>query len=758
MSGSNTFGFDTILELDETELLPVLRELAPTVVAPQSHALPFGDDNGSGLAVLHQVRLAEVQLQPPTTDLVLRFAFNGIQFQATRGGLNFAGLVPQRGTITLPVSLTRTPDRGRIRLEFVSRDAPVTTNPSNAFTATIPMSLQGVVDYLFRWFTSALANLPVEVLPLSLLHLDTVASTDSCDLVPRDLQVAVPQSGGTGRRSLALLIKSREASRPSAYTGTVGTTAERSVRLLLANDYLLDTVVCRLAPLYGLAPEDLGSSFDRDGSRCREFTGNRQVTLNVPGHPPTTAELRRLTFCVGTGGITISGQLFKSNLVAYNEVDFSCGLDIRCSGGRLEIAPRPPRITENRGLWVLAVVIGIALVVVFYAFAGVLAALLVLAVEIVVAIALSNELSILTAIGADALRAVPGFPPELVRLVGALRPLSCVFDDLEIGARKAPLAPEVVAASRRTLVPVGWAIDLDTGTLVPPAASGDQSRPVDIAWLGGAAGVRTAGGARLALMSATYDAITAETLRRIRFHPGGTVPAARIPTGGDWANAVVFAVRTNQGRLAKCAALRDPSGAVLLRYAVYVQSGPHVTINTGQMVITSRSDAGTTAFGPRVRVARRGSFSCTTHGFPASSQVEWSLGPHTLGSGDVEGTIDIDGRSVRFDVSGRHCILMTNEGDDLTADLCATARDAGVGEATACVGVRWLGEITDTSRLEETLQGFEGIAQLLASERVFVWRGPQPDPPPFAVVREMEAAFDSARLRGFKHPEVEPLG
>lgn len=171
---------------------------------------------------------------------------------------------------------------------------------------------------------------------------------------------------------------------------------------------------------------------------------------------------------------------------------------------------------------------------------------------------------------------------------------ACDFDDLEVRGRFAYV--DFAERHRAGVVSllIGQGVDLDTG-VVRSALDGHTDDPADLYWSGAA--LSTVTGAVLGTVFAApsaFDTTSLTELEQLSYAAGAVSGSLLTPR-----SSVAFAVRTDEGRYAKCRVHRELTGAISLEYIVYEQ--PHPCMGTNLTIDTVSK-----------KVVHHGNVVCTT--------------------------------------------------------------------------------------------------------------------------------------------------
>lgn len=326
----------------------------------------------------------------------------------------------------------------------------------------------------------------------------------------------------------------------------------------------------------------------------------------------------------------------------------------------------------------------------------------------------------LGAIGNGVSTALNVIPTELQQAFGRLEAATLHFDDLAVFGHvtvPAPADQHFLLNVADLVVNPGMAVDLDRGTVVSPNDPG-----CDIEWrvahvylpvhtMAAMSGFEAArsmprsvldglrptlpptletshAAAMSTVTGVSYAGLHLAQVERLPYPAhGGSVFATSVPTDViEPAHPLLFAVRTGEGRFAKCAAWQDATSRLHLRFALFD------TPAALRLQLTASSHRGPTVHSNRPfettwQVSRDLAYlalPATLH-YPVTYQWLWN------GSVIHDGYGPLVGGVARVEVSNDRCTLHTDMGVDLHGELCVHASDASGVELTVCRALDLLG-------------------------------------------------------------------
>jgi hypothetical protein len=343
-----------------------------------------------------------------------------------------------------------------------------------------------------------------------------------------------------------------------------------------------------------------------------------------------------------------------------------------------------------------------------------------------------------------------------------------VLDDLQLAGEVVPLVEMPVRSTGSVLLPLGTCIDLDSGAISP---AGLAARTPDLCWGSGSTGIGLSAqnNAALASFARSYGAITHPELESLPYGtaaiPSGQFPVWVPPATGSMRR---FAVRTTEGRYAKCQAHTDPSLTLHLTYVAYDRPMPALDIAgrwerhqegevewAGESTTRSTTLANTPGadlggvrvaggwalpgvwsrgrFGMRP-LAWRGYFQARPRLLAYPIDFQWCINGQVLMPGD--GEVNVHGKIAAYHVDRDRLVLTTGLGDRFAAEICVSGIDAFQRELFTCVSTERSGTenvsdevIRDPERLQEVLEVLDRVAATgLGGPGIGPTPGPGPDP------------------------------
>ena len=342
------------------------------------------------------------------------------------------------------------------------------------------------------------------------------------------------------------------------------------------------------------------------------------LTVTAPGVAPRVARAQRLGAAIVGGSLRLTVGLSDPNDWAGIVWGFQGFIDWApsTSGGTFFWTATPPVVESSYAYvspfwWILEGVLLAATVVTGgiagTAAAGVAVVAAVLSVILgVLTIGLGDVLIVLqgsvSRILSRALGSVGGItgavppigisvvPPEIMGFLGRFTVTRGVLDDLVIGGRLAGPDVAVHVQARDLTAATGQAFDLDNGLVIGEVSESHIPRGADVLWWrsGGTLVMEIAPPCGFAALATdSLLSVRFEDIAVLPFAPAVRIGAASLPqfdsappfdTRGLPLLPLFFAIRTSEGRFAKCAAWRDRSDGLHLHVVTYATALPHFAL------------------------------------------------------------------------------------------------------------------------------------------------------------------------------------
>lgn len=676
MALDRTSGYDMLVQISEAELN---NQLETAFVAggliPPSMTIPVNSGAVTGTAtVLLGTPVAD--LDRPRPQLGLTLPFSNSQFAVTAPVA--LTLAPLGGTIVIvdAIEVIVQGSNQIVTMDF-NNGAPtvaVTFDPASVALLQPALTVAGmtITQVQNMVATNVLAQLQTAIGRLDLTP--PIPVTDDADpTTVYDIDVTtINDTAAADRDCIVFGVRMASDSGGNINLATTNFIPAGSQSLVMMSNFWLLARVMR---------PRVASAMGRPTS---DFDTPLRLNRNVPA-PGGQGTLTRLEARIDGNRIRVDGRAADSGTGWSAVSNFSFFIDITLSGGAITVTATTPSVDTDVDLewWVWLLSLGLGGL--FAGIAGVIVAAIVLAVVEAVAEGVVDNL-ISGGIG-GAIGGIPAIP--LGPIGGGLSLDAVILDDLELRC----------AITRSLSVPVknhgwhassgGFSIDLDTGAVT--AAAGSSS---DLTWRPGQ-GLRVEGPARLTITGASYAGLTPVQISRMPL-AGTGVPAGSIPaTAGpaiEFAShpAIVFGMRTSDGRLAKLKAWYDigAGGALHLDWITYDTPVPRLDITAHWSVVergeVTESITPDCAFCKSAPVRWCGLFEAVPKLMPFPIDYQWCLCGTVIEEG--EGEVGPADRRLRYKLQGRRLMVQTQAlGDDIDCQLCVSAIDARGQEQYTCL-------------------------------------------------------------------------
>lgn len=456
------------------------------------------------------------------------------------------------------------------------------------------------------------------------------------------------------------------------------------------------------------------------GRPVTDFDTPLRLNRNVPA-PGGEGTLTRLEARIEGNRIRVDGRATASGTGWSAVSNFTFFIDLALAGGAITVTATTPSVDTDVDLewWVWLLSLGLGGL--FGGIIGVIVAAIVLAVVEAVAEGIVDNL-ISGGIG-GALGGIPSIP--LGPIGSGLSLDSIILDDLELRC----------AITRSLAVPIkthgshaaflGFSVDLDTSTV-----SASENSASDLSWRPGN-GLHAAGPARLSITGTSFGALTPVQVSRLPLAgtliPQASIPAS-LPPGFPFAShdAVVFGMRTSDGRLSKVKAWHDvlAAGALRLDWVTWDTPIPRLDI-TAHWSVVERGEV-TEYITPDCSYCKSapvrwcGLFEAVPKLMPFPIDYQWCLCGTVIAEG--EGEVDSGSGRLAYRLSGRRLMIQTQDlGQDINCELCVSAIDGRGQEKFTCIRLQQSGIEKRCRKCVPTNRRFEMVL-LPAKTETAGWR------------------------------------
>jgi hypothetical protein len=676
MAQDRTSGFDMLVQISETELNnQVAAAAASGALFPSSISRPISAFGVTGQLDLN-LGLPVVDLDRPRPQMGFTVPFSDAQLQITSPVP--ITIAPMSGTILIvdAVQMRSLGASQQAVIDFTA-GAPAVTVTFSAATVALLTPILATLGITVAQAQLELANqvrtsLVNDVQRMALTPAIPVAD-DTDPLTPFAIEVTTVNDATAADRDALTFGVRTDASSGGNINGITQSfiPAGQASVVMMSNFWLLARVI---------RPQ-LAAALGRPVS---DFDTPLRLNRNVPA-PGGEGTLTRLEARVEGNRIRVDGRATASGTGWSAVGTFHFFIDITLAGGEIQITASAPVVDVDVDLewWVWLVSLGLGAL-----FGGVIGAIV---GAIVPAIVESVAEGMAERMASEAFSEATGnIPPIPLGPIGAGLSLgSVILDDLELRGpiQWSNVFPQKSAGQH--MATGAFTLDLDAGTIHP---AGSLLAKIDLAW-DRAKGLDTRGSAGMTVTGYSYGALTPVKLRTFSFATTHLAPA-QVPLVADLpfldiGEAMVFGVRTNQGRLAKVMAWRDllAGGVMRIKWTTYDTPIPTLDIAV-RWDVMERSKNAMPVVGPNFAmcsladVSRRATVEAWPKLMAFPVNYQWCLAG--TGLKEPEGKVQLDGGIVTYKLNGRYLTLETEMGQAVDAQLCVSAIDAKGRELFTC--------------------------------------------------------------------------
>jgi hypothetical protein len=684
MALDRTSGFDMLVQVSEQELNTQLATafLAGTVF-PASLSVPVTMGGGAAGTASLNFATPTLDLDRPRPQVGLTVPFTNSQLELT-SPLPLT-VSPLNGTIVIvdAVQIVSQPGSQAVALDF-NDGAPTVTVEFDAASQTLLAPLLAAAGLTIAQAQNVVAGMVLTQLQTTVgrvLLTPFIPVTDDTDPTTiYDLAVTtVNDTSALDRDCMAFGVRmsSDAGGNISGVTTNLIPSGQQSM-VMMSNFWLLAKV---------MRPR-VASSLMRP---VTDFDTPLRLNRSIPA-PGGQGTLTALVAYIEGNRIRVDGTATASGTgwSAVSHFTFYVSLSIDSSGS-IAIATTTPVVNTDVDLewWVWLVSLGLGAL--FGGIVGAIVAAIVLAITESVVEGVANGLvssGISGSLGSMA--SIPLGP-----IGSALQMTSLVLDDLSLQGSivRADVIPP--RNSGTLLTAAGLTYDLDAGTSNAVAQLG-----TDLVW-DPATGLTTHGAARLSVTGRSYGSLDPVAINALPL-TGHAIPRAMVPIYtnlGPFSSGskVVFGMRTNEGRLARCQSwINAFDGGFVLEWVTY--DTPVATLDlTQSWTVCER--------GPVTEYISADCSRCTSsevawHGVieawprlaPFPIDYEWCVCGQVIepGNGEVNGS---DG-PIEYTLTGRTLCLREALGQSIECQVCVSAIDAHGHELYTCLQVSQQGTQT----------------------------------------------------------------
>ncbi|WP_293646126.1 hypothetical protein [Thiolapillus sp.] len=543
MALDRTSGFDMLVQISESELNSQLETaFLAGGIFPPAISVPISSGGVTGTAALN-FDTPVADLDRPRPRMGLTIPFDGSQLEIT-APLPLT-VSPLGGDITIVDSIVmRTEGSTQIASMDFTAGAPDVSVTFDSDSASRLAPLLSAAGLTINQAQNMMAGIVLNQLQNDIQRLDLtppIPVTDDSDATTVfDIDVTTINDTST-LDSDCITFGIRMASDSGGNINGVNASmipAGSGSLVMMSNFWLLAKVMRpRLARQMGIPVDN--------------FDTPLRLNRSVPA-PGGDGTLTNLEARVEGNRIAVSGRATDSGTGWSAVSNFSFYIDIGFSGGSITITATEPNVDTDVDLawWVWLVSLGLGGL--FGGIVGVIVAAIVLAIVEAVAEGIANGLV------SDCLSgSLGGLPSVPLGPIGSgLTLTDIVLDDLELRSSivRAPAVPIKNKGQHKDIR--AFAVDLDTGEITNDIRFG-----TDLVWRP-EQGLSVSGGSGLSITGTSYGAVTPVQVSHMPLTstviPPGAVPVSfPSPFWFMSHDAVVFGVRTSEGRLAKVKAWRS---------------------------------------------------------------------------------------------------------------------------------------------------------------------------------------------------------
>lgn len=677
MALDRTAGYDMLVQISETE---INTQLATAFLAggvfPTALTVPIAASGVMGTVDINfSTPVADLDRPRPRLGLSVPFTNSQLRITAPLA----LTIAPLSGTIVIVDSIAMVTESGNQRavIDF-NAGAPNVTVAFDSASAALLAPLLTAAGLTLAQARNLLAGVVLNELQSDIRRIEltpAIPVTDDADATTIfDIDVStVNDTSSLDRDCISFGVRmSRETGgNISAVTQSFIPSGGQSL-VMMSNFWLLARAMRpRIASALGRGVGD--------------FDTPLRLNRSIPA-PGGQGTLTNLEARVVGNRIQVTGRATDSGTGWSAESNFSFFVDIALSGGEITITATTPNVDTDVDVewWVWLVSLGLGGLV--GGIIGVIVAAIVLAIVEAVADGVADGL--ISDGVSGALGGLPSIP--LGPIGGGMTMTSVILDDLELRSTITHSISLPVKNRGSHVSAGGFTIDLDTGTVSPSPVVA-----TDLIW-NPSIGFATAGPSGLTVTGASYGSLTPLKISRMLL-AGNRIGASLVPSSFSPVeaflpvNAVVFGMRTSDGRLARARAWRalDRGGALRLEWTAWDTPTPSLDVARRWTVLergeVTESITPDCSFCRSSPVSRCGVFEAWPRlaAFPVDYQ--WCLCGEVL-EGE-RGDVDTRYGSLSWRVDGRRLFIETEMGQEVDCELCVSAVDARGMELFTCIRI-----------------------------------------------------------------------
>lgn len=675
MALDRTSGFDMLVQVSETELNTQLATaFLVGAIFPQSLVVQVNRNGIVGTASLNfNTPVADLDRPRPRMGLTVPFSNSQLQITAPLP----ATLAPLGGTITIVDSIEMiTQGSNQIATMDFNAGAPDVTVVFDAASQGVLAPALAAAGLTLAQAQNIMAAEVLQQLQTSVGRIDLTppipVMDDSDPTTPFDIDVTtVNDTSATDRDCISFGIRMANDSGGNINGVTTSFIPAGSQSLVMMSNFWLLARVMRPRVAAAL------------GRPVTDFDTPLRLNTNIPA-PGGQGTLTRLEARVENNRIRVDGRATASGTGWSAVSNFNFFIDIGLSpAGEMTVTATTPSVNTDVDLewWVWLVSLGLGGL--FGGIVGAIVAAIVLAIVEAVA---GGVVDNLVSSGIGGALQIPSVP--LGPIGSGLSMSSVVLDDLElrcsiIRSLSVPVKNQGAHASL-----AGFTVDLDNGTIRTNTLPG-----TDLVW-DPSRGITTNGSAGLTITGASFNALTPVQVSMFPLSQHA-IPLSLIPFSFPPSipflshDAVVFGVRTTDGRLAKARAYRSAleAGALNLEWVTYDTPVPKLDIaarwsvlERGEVTEYITPDCEFCRSSP---VRRCGIFEAWPKLMAFPIDYQWCLCGTILEPG--VGEVSSPDGPLAYRLTDRRLYIETEMGQSVDCELCVSAIDARGQELFTCI-------------------------------------------------------------------------
>jgi hypothetical protein len=711
MALDRTSGFDMLVQISENELN---NQLATAFLAggffPTSMTVPVNSGGITGTADLN-FNTPVADLDRPRSQMGLTIPFSNSQLQITDPLA--VTIAPLGGTITVVDSIVMlTQGTNQLATMDFNSGAPSVIVAFDAASVALLSPLLTAAGLTIVQAQNMMAGVVLTQLQTSIGRLDLtppIPVTDDADATTVfDIDVTTVNDTSALDRdciTFGMRMANDTGGNINGVTSSMIPAGSESL-VMMSNFWLLARV---------MRPRIAASL----GRPVTDFDTPLRLNRNIPA-PGGQGTLTNLEARVIGNRISVTGRAVDSGTGWSAESNFSFFIDVGLSGGAITVTATTPVVNTDVDLawWVWLASLGLGAL--FGGIVGAIVAAVVLAIVEAVAEGIADGM-ISDGISGS-LGGLPSIP--LGPIGGGLTLMSIVLDDLELRSTIVRSVSVPIKNQGGHTSVNGFAVDLDTGLI-----SADIRTASDIVW-NPAAMLSTNGSSGLTITGTSFGALTPVQISRFPLVtnqiPVGLIPLTLPPLFPFLPhNAVVFGLRTTEGRLAKLRAWRSiqEAGALHLDWITFETPIPSLDIAARWSVLergeVSEYITPDCSFCRTNQVRWCGIFEAWPRLAAFPIDYQWCLCGEVLDND--RGEVSTKHGPLAYRLVGRRLYIETEMAQSVDCELCVSAIDARGLELYTCIRLNQSG-IEKRCRKCDPRKPYVRVEMLALESQLASWR------------------------------------